>query len=204
MPAIDAGIEVDAGADAGGVDAGEVDAGTKADHCASTFGAAFTTAFGRADGTITAVVSPNVQCPLPNDDHLVIQISIDGGIQRVVVNVKSDFGDPKVRLRELTAPLPTPVFEEGWHPGLALDFPTTLGVHSDAGWDVVDLETASARLYDALTVGAPLSVYGSSDSYPESMHKIHRNGRNTDGAIVINPTSASPQWMIFSFQTQTF
>ena len=74
-PVLDAGVieEVDAG-----IDAGVVDAGHKADGCAPTFGEAFTNAFGRADGTVTAVIPSAWTCPLPNNDHLVIQVSIDG------------------------------------------------------------------------------------------------------------------------------
>lgn len=202
-------LEVDAGevlvVDDGGVDAGVVDAGLKSDHCADTFGSLFTNAFGRADGIVTAVVPPGFQCPLPNSDHVVIQVSIDGGVQRLVVNVKSDFGDPNVRFRTMQAALPAPAWEEGWHPGLTLDF-TGFGLHSDAGWESLDLEQASARVYDALTVGQPLSVYATSSggTYAASAHKIHRNGFNNDGAIVIDPTGAQPMWLLFHFANQTF
>lgn len=199
---LDAGQEVP---DAGAEDAGAIDAGHKADHCASQFGALFTNAFGRADGTVVAVVPPAWQCPLPNGDHVVIQVSIDGGVQRLVVNVQSSFGDPNIRFRTLSAPLPAPAFEEGWHPGLALDYPT-LGLHSDAGWEALTLEQAATRVYDAITVGAPLSVYASSSggTYAASAHKIHRNGQQDDGAIVVNPTGAQPTWLLFHFANQTF
>lgn len=202
---LDPGVE-DAGApDAGDDDAGSADAGTKADRCVSTFGAVFTSAFGRADGTVVAVVPPGWQCPMPNGDHVVIQVSIDGGVQRLVVNVKSSFGDPNIRMRTLTAPLPAPAFAEGWHPGVALDYPS-LGLHSDGGWDSLTLEQAAARVYDAVTVGAPLSVYATSSggSYAASAHLVHRNGRLNDGAIVVDPTGAQPTWLLFHFANQTF
>lgn len=199
----DAGLP-DASVDAG-LDAGDVDAGTKADGCADTFGAAFTNAFGRADGTVVAVVPPGWQCPLPNGDHVVIQVRIDGGVQRLVVNVQSSFGDPNIRMRTLSAPLPAPAYEEGWHPGVALDYPT-LGVHSDGGWDALTLEDAAARIYDAVDVGAPLSVYATSSggSYAGSAHLIHRNGSQHDGAIVTGPTGAQPTWLLFHFADQSF
>ncbi|MFZ5440307.1 MAG: hypothetical protein ACOZQL_09880 [Myxococcota bacterium] len=200
----DAGTELDAAVEL--PDAGVPDAGHKADACASEFGALFTNAFGRADGTVTAVVPPAWQCPLPNGDHVVIQVRIDGGVQRLVVNVQSSYGDPNIRFRAVEAPLPAPAWEEGWHPGLTLDYPSAFGVHSDAGWESLTLEQASARVYDAITVGAPLSVYASSSggSYAASAHKIHRNGQQNDGAIVIDPGGAHPTWLLFHFANQTF
>ncbi len=199
----DAGTQLeDAGTES---DAGVVDAGHKADACAATFGSLFTNAFGRADGTVVAVVPPAWTCPLPNSDHVVIQVSIDGGVQRLVVNVKSDYGDPNVRFRTFSAPLPAPAYAEGWHPGLTLDYPS-LGLHSDGGWEALDLEHAAARVYDAVTVGAPLSVYSTSSggTYAASAHKIHRNGQQNDGAIIVDPTSAQPTWLLFHFANQTF
>ena len=201
-PVEDAGIEVP---DAGDQDAGPVDAGHKADACAATFGSAFTNSFGRADGTVVAVVPPAWQCPLPNDDHLVIQISIDGGIQRLVVNLRSSFGDPNVRFRTITAPLPAPPYEEGWHTGVGLDYPT-MGLHSDAGWDAVPFEQLAARVYDAVPLGAPLSVYSTSSggATAGSSHLIHRNGLQHDGAIILDPLGAEPTWLLFHFANQTF
>jgi len=174
--------------------------------CASTFGAAFTNDFGRADGTVVAVVPPGWQCPLPNGDHLVIQVSIDGGVQRLVVNVQSTIGDPRIRSRSIVAPLPAPAYAEGWHTGVTLDYPTTFGLHSDAGWDPLTLEQAATRIYDAVTVGAPLSVYATSSggSFAASAHLVHRNGSNHDGAIVIDPTASQSTWLLFHFADQTF
>jgi hypothetical protein len=189
--------------DAGPADS--LDAGLKAETCASTFGSLFTNAFGRADGTVTAVVPPTWQCPLPNADHIVIQVSMNGVIQRLVVNVKSDFGDPNVLFRTFSTPLPAPAYEEGWHTGVTLDF-VALGLHSDSSWESLDLEHAAARVYDAVQLGAPLSVYATSTggTYADSAHKVHRNGRQNDGAIIVNPMSEQPTWLLFHFANQTF
>ena len=212
-PVEDSGVVMempDAGEpDAGETDAGpmdSIDAGFKAMTCAANFGAAFTNSFGRADGTVTAVIPPNWQlCALPNDDHLVIQVSIDGGIQRLVVNLESSFGDPLLRVRTLTAPLPAPAYEEGWHTGVSLDY-VNMGLHSDGGWEPLPLAQVAQRVYEAIPVGAPLSVYSTSSggATAASSHLIHRNGRQNDGAIVIDPTGPSPTWMVFHFANQTF
>lgn len=208
--ATDASVSVDAGADDAGVDAGLdaglYDAGSKADACASTFGASFTNAFGRADGTVVAVVPPGwAGCALPNSDHVVIQLAIDGGVQRLVVNVKSNFGDPNIRMRALDAPLSGPTWGEGWHPGEQLDYPT-MGLHSDGGWDVVTMDEATRRLVEAIPLGAPLSVFATSSggATAASAHLVHRNGNLHDGAIVIDPTGPSPHWLLFHFADQTF
>lgn len=194
----DAGAELDAGIDAGV---------KKQAACASAFGSALTNAFGRIDGVVVAVVPPgDPGCALPNGDHVVVQVEFDGGVHRMVVNVESSFGDPRIRLREVTAPLPAPSFSIGWHPGLALDYPTMLGVHTDGGWEALTLREAAQRVYDRIEVGAPIAVYATSSggSFAASAHKIHRNGSNADGALVLNPTSATPSWLLFHFANQRF
>jgi len=205
----DAGTPVDAGmpVDAGSTDSGVIpDAGKQA-ACASSFGAALTNAFGRVDGTVVAVVPPgDPNCALPNSDHVVVQVSFDGGVHRMVINVQSSFGDPQIRVRQVTAPLPAPAFALGWHPGLALDYPTQLDVHSDGGWTALSLQQAAQRVYDLVEVGTPIAVYATSTggSFAASAHKVHRNGSNTDGALVLNPTSAQPTWVLFHFANQSF
>jgi hypothetical protein len=201
---------VDAGTDAGfdaGTDAG-FDAGSKADNCASTFAADLTTSFGRFDGIVTAVVTPaDTQCPKPNSDHVVIQVRSDGGIYRMVVNVLSSFGDPDVRLAAISAPLLGGPWTEGWHPGLTLDYPTSLGMHSaDGGFTPLAMPLLIQRVSDEITIGVMISVFADSSGgiYSDSTHKIHRNGSNRDGALVLNPEAASARWLLFHFANQTF
>jgi hypothetical protein len=207
---VDASVsDVDAGpADAGELDAGPVDAGTKYEYCATSFGNALTAAFGRVDGIVLAVVPRGVTtCGPINGDHVVVHLQNDAGVYRMVVNVMSSAADPHVASAAIDGgALPTP-FEPGWHPGLTLDYPTTFGLHVDAGvWEVLDPDTAAARVYDAIEVGAPLSVYATSSggTYADSAHLIHRHGNHDDGALVLNPTSAAPTWVLFHFLTQTF
>lgn len=187
----------DASADAAGKDA----------MCASTFGSALTNAFGRVDGTVVAVVEPgNPRCALPNGDHVVVQVELGGAVYRMVVNVLSTGADHDIRVREVTAPLPAPAFAPGWHPGLALDYPRDLQVHSGAGWDPLSIADATAWIAAPIAVGAPIAVYASSSggTFAASAHLIHRNGNAADGALVIDPTGAAPRWLLFSFANQTF
>ncbi|HVV83641.1 MAG TPA: hypothetical protein VHE35_11260 [Kofleriaceae bacterium] len=184
------------------------DAGGKDANCASTFGTALTNAFGRVDGTVVAVVEPgNERCALPNSDHVVVQLAFGGDVYRMVVNVKSDIGDPDIKVQTVQAPLLAPAFAPGWHPGLSVDYPREFSVHSgDAAWQSLDLAAASTWVSDPIEIGAPISVYATSSggTTAGSAHLVHRNGQNHDGAIVIDPTGASPRWLLFSFADQTF
>jgi hypothetical protein len=187
----------DAGAlpqDAGGADA------SKAAACAATFGTELTAAFGRLDGTVLAVVGPtDTQCTMPNDDHLVVQVTMHGAAYRMVVNVAD------VYLAEASAPLAGGAFEEGWHPGYALDYVTTLGVHSDA-FTLHPMAEMVALVTDAIELGAAISVYATSTggTYSHSAHLVHRNDPDADGAIVLRPDTGSPRYLLFRFGDQAF
>lgn len=177
----------------------------KAATCASTFGTALTAAFGRLDGVVRAVVPPaHPTCAKPNSDHLVLQVDSGGKTYRMVVNVLSDRAgsDPRVRLAMTTHALPGAAFADGWHAGEALDFVSTLGMH-DASFTPYDMQPLVDALTAQLWVGAPISVYATS-SGGDSAHLVHRNRPDQDGAIVVNPNSASPTFLLLAFSTQTF
>ncbi|MBI5479023.1 MAG: hypothetical protein HY906_09215 [Deltaproteobacteria bacterium] len=198
-------VNQDAGLDAVADDAGGADAG-KAAACASTFGSELTAAFGRLDGTVLAVVGPaDTQCAMPNSDHLVVQATMHGAAYRMVVNVLSSGADTNVYLAEVDAPLAGGAFEEGWHPGYALDYVSTLGVHSDA-FTPYPMAELAALVTDAIELGAPISVYATSSggSYSHSAHLVHRNDPNADGAIVLRPDTGTPRYLLFRFGDQAF
>lgn len=177
----------------------------KAATCSGTFGSALTAAFGRLDGTVRAVVPPaHPTCPKPNSDHLILEVDSGGQTYRMVTNVLSDRAgsDPRVRLAIQNAALPGAPFADGWHPGESLDFVGTLGLH-DAAFTPYDMQPLVEQLTGPLTVGAPVSVYATS-SGGDSAHLIHRNKQDQDGAIVVNPNSASPTFLLLAFSTQTF
>jgi hypothetical protein len=96
------------------------------------------------------------------------------------------------------APLMGPAFAEGWHTGVALDYPT-LGAKKAAFAPVTITEAVTARL----ALDAKVSVFATT-SGGESAHLIHRNFTNQDGAIVIGPTSSDPLYLLFAFANQVF
>jgi hypothetical protein len=180
--------------------------------CADVFGDKLTTGFGRIDGRVWAVQKPSdTQCVMPNRDHLIIQVLMSGAVYRLVTNVESDRNlddggpPPPVRLAIVPHALPEPAFSEGWHAGdITLDYPTTLGVHTDA-FTPGTLDELVAKVAAEIKIGDEVSVYAQSGAgRPESAHLIHRNGKGKDGAIVVSPKTASPKFLLFQFGDQTF
>lgn len=185
----------------GGADAGPID---KAAACAATFGESLTNAYGRLDGTVLAVVQPkDTQCPLPNNDHVILQVTMNGEAYRMVINIQSSFGDPNVRYLALDHALPPPAWSEGWHTGIALDYVADLGLHTTSPFTPHPLAELSQVITDAITIGQKVSVYATS-SGGDSAHKVHRNEGKTDGAIVLDPDSAKPKMLLFHFANQAF
>lgn len=166
------------------------------------FGDKLTTGFGRIDGVISALQMPNDQtCSMPNRDHLIVQVLMNGAVYRLVVNTDT-------LVLKMDHALPAPAFSEGWHAGVALDYPKDLDAHSTAFADPGDMTaTVNETIAAGLKVGDKVSIYGTcGDGRPESAHLVHRNPNvaNTDGAIVVHPDSASPKFVLFAFDNQTF
>lgn len=181
----------------GGGGAGPTCDGTAAE-CADTFGELFAPSNGRADGTLLAIVrTTDSQCALFNDDHVVLEVTILGSVQRLVVNVEG------VAVAATQAPLLGPPFEEGWHEDQELDYPTDLDLHSDT-FDQVDVAGAEGFLCEHLVPGQPISVFAYAEGNPSSAHQIHFNPNYPDGAIVANPTSETPTYLAFRFADQDF
>ena len=179
----------------------------KAAACTGAFGAAITGVFGRLDGTVLAVIPPSDgACPLPNRDHVTLDVVMGGSAYRILVNVNSTIAtvDPRVQMLEMDGPLLGGAWADGWHTAPTLDYAIDLGVHS-ASFAPYALDVLSARISDAIPLGAKISVFASGFApVGDGAHKVHRNGIGSDGALVVGPDSASPHWMLFHFDTQTF
>ena len=203
----DAGKAVDSDLDAGDATSATADASVdKAAACASSFGTGLTKAFGRLDGTVLAVVQPkDQQCPLPNSDHVILQVMVAGDVYRMVINIQSDFGtDPRVRYAQVGHALVGSAWSEGWHAPASLDYVGDLGVHADVdGFTPYALPDLAAKIAADIDIGDKVSVYADS-SGGASAHKIHRNLGGDDGAIVLHAASSAPKFMLFHFDTQDF
>jgi hypothetical protein len=177
----------------------------KAARCAAKFGSALTAGFGRLDGTVLAIVQPkDTQCALPNNDHVIVQLKLLDAVYRVVVNVQSDRpgADIRVSYLEKVFKLPAPVWAEGWHTGVTLDYVKDLGAKASE-FTPFALAELSAKIADAIPLDAKVSVY-SDTSGGSSTHLVHRNDGTKDGAIVLDPEGPNPKAMLFRFATQDF
>lgn len=191
------GTPPDGGADAS--DASEPDDGTP-DHrpCTSTFGHGVTTHFhGRLDGYLVAIVPPTGSHTCGGDnDHLHLQIAMQGATYDVAVNIADD-----VLFAEADAPLADGPWAESWKgTGTSFDIPQSLGLHSTDFGSVHDL---AARVEALLANANHISVFAT--PYASSgIHLVHRNGHGNDGAIVLNPLSSRPHYLVFRFPNQVF
>ena len=208
LPTYDAAPQDDAAPDGGTpIDAAPdaADAGPNLGQCASSFGAGLTNkTFGYIDGTLYAIVRPqDQQCTKPNGTHVNLQVKMNGAVYRMLVNVQSDRNgiDPNVGLaKKTTGPLAVP-FSEGWHVGPTFDYVTDLGLH-DPDFTAIPLAQLTNVLVGEVTVGDPIRVYAT--GFGEGGHLIHRNGGNTDGVVIVGPTTNAPKALAFRFADQAF
>jgi hypothetical protein len=119
-----------------------------------------------------------------------------------VVNVESTSGTPDVFFLEKDHAPVGPAWSEGWHTSTPLDYVNDLGVHSGDFTEMMSAPLANL-VTDDITVGDKISIYATS-SGGASAHLVHRNGSNNDGAIVLDPESTTPKWLLFHFSEQTF
>ena len=178
----------------------------KALPCAASFGSSLTNAFGRLDGTVRAVVPPGFPgCPQPNSTHVVVQVDMAGQAYRMVVNVRSSMGDPRVFFRTLDAPLVGPAWSEGWHPGYTLDYASDLHVTSDT-FTPMEMDALVDTMTSPIELGAKISVFATSSggANASGAHLVHRNFVNADGAIVVGPDTGAPTYLLFRFDEQLF
>jgi hypothetical protein len=171
--------------------------------CTGTFGSAMTAVFGRLDGFLVSIVNINGSSTCRGDDnHIHLQIKVNGKIEDIAVNVESTTGNPNVGFRTLNAPLHGGAWAEGWHTGQTLDYANTLGVHSTS-FTSETLTQLQSLLDSDLANANHVSIFATGFDGTGG-HDIHREPTNHDGAIVINPTTSNPEYLLFSFSDQTF
>jgi hypothetical protein len=130
-----------------------------------------------------------------------------GAAYRMVINVQSTVAgvDPRVQLAEVRNTLPGAAWSEGWHTGVTFDYPRTLGIDKRdfAPYPMADLVHL---VLDKVTLGEKVSVFATSagGTKADSAHLIHRNGGDVDGAVVLDPTSATARFLLFAFANQDF
>ena len=171
--------------------------------CTSSFGSAMTATFGRLDGFLVAIVNPNTTTSCRGDDnHIHLQILVNGGVEDIAVNIASTSGNPDLDFLAVNAALRGGAWSQGWHPGQTLDFATNLGVHSGSFAEKTPTQLTSL-LDSALANANHVSIFTTGFDATGG-HLVHRQGSNHDGAMVINPLSSNPQYLLLHFSTQSF
>ncbi|MEO8703989.1 MAG: hypothetical protein ABI867_28320 [Kofleriaceae bacterium] len=174
----------------------------KSAGCVSNFGNDLTDGFGRLDGILVAVVPPGSDCPRPNDDHIILEVRQGGKVFRMVGAVISGSGNPVMAMAERDAALTGPAWSEGWHPGIAFDYVTTMGLHR-LDFTPTPMQDMVDAIDRAAVINGKISIFATVEDQHDSAHLIHRNEGNKDGAIVID-AAGSPHYMMFRFDNQLF
>ena len=195
----DGATRADGGADLGrdGSDSGD---GTPVRQtCTSHFGQSLTEAHGRLDGYLVAIVPPGDMHGCNDDDsHVHLQIQMQGAIYDVAVDTGAA-GD-EIYYDTIEHALPDGAWSEGWHTDDALTYPS-LGVASSS-FTELSPTVAPTTVATALANVNHISIFGTGYG-PTGMHLVHYES-GTDGAIVVEPLSPTPQLLLFRFGSDQF
>jgi len=179
-----------------------VDDGLPTRHaCTSSFGDALSPTFGRLDGYLVAIVPPSNGACNADQNHVHLQIQMNGAVYDVAVNVGEESGTQDVHSTTLDHAMPGPPWSEGWHTGVLVDY-VALGMHATD----IPLQTASAlaaQVTSDLTTANHISVFATGYG-SDGVHLVHRNGHGTDGLIITEPLSTPSHARLFSFTDQAF
>ncbi|CAN5699601.1 hypothetical protein BH11MYX2_BH11MYX2_36490 [soil metagenome] len=167
----------------------------------SQLGNGLTTAYGRLDGFLVAIVPPASGGGCQADlDHLHLQVRMNGDVYDIAVNVgESGVEDVHSTTRDIT--MPGPAWQEGWHTAVSANY-VTLGLHSTD----IPLERSAqleTEIMSDLASANHISVFATGYD-TDGAHLVHRNGQSRDGLIVTEPLSRPSHVRMFSFTSQTF
>lgn len=199
------------GRPAGGHATGSPDAGVVApangdgtpvrEPCVESLASGLTTAFGRLDGYLVAVLSPGHHGCHSDSDHIHLQVKVSGKIYDIAITAVDTNGSA-VDFLERDLALPDGAWSEGWHTNVHLDY-TQLGLH-DADFTATSKADLTTRVEHALQTANHVSIFATGYSDRTGAHKVHRNGGGADGALIIDPTAATSHALLFHFETQRF
>ena len=194
--------------DADASSVGDVDAATASgfedgtptrQQCTSNWGTALSAKHGRLDGYLVSIVPPSSTSGCNDDSsHVHLQVMMQGAIYDVAVDIGKSADNIYYLSKKM--PLTNGVWTEGWHTTDGLSY-ASLGI-SSADFAKLSPTVASSTVEQALAKVNHISVYGTGYSV-NGMHLIHyQSGK--DGAVVLEPQSATPQFLLFRFSSDTF
>lgn len=192
LSAFDGGIGADANVDSG-------DGVPERRACTTAFGRDLGGAWhGRLDGRLVSIVPSHTHSCRGDNDHIHLQVLMGGSVYDVAINVDD------VGLGEVDGPLPDP-WTEGWHSNEPFDYVRDLGVRSSQ-FRSIHQSALEQQLQNELASVNYISIYSTrySNGGTHLVHRSRNAGRNLDGAIVLQPTSAKPHYLLFKFPDQAF
>lgn len=173
--------------------------------CTETFGSALSSAYGRMDGYLVAIVPPGPSSAPCRADlgHVHLQVLVNGAVYDVAVNIGTDDATNDVHTTTIEHALLGPAWSEGWHTGIPVDY-VALGVHASAMPLRTETENVNALMTE-LASANHVSIYATAYTPVASgAHLVHRNSGSTDGLVVTQPLSPLAHARLFSFSNQTF
>lgn len=190
-------------ASSGGSGSGTGDGSAQRLTCTSSFGKGMSETFGRLDGLLVALVQPGTTSCSGDSDHMHLQIQMSGSTYDIAVDVDSTSGGSSdASFLSLGAPLLGGAWSEGWHTSTQLDYVSNLDVHSTQFATESKAQMTALLNTDLATVNhVSIFTTGYGD---DGGHLVHREGSDQDGAIVIEPLSDSPEYLLIRFPEQSF
>ena len=197
--AVPAPIDTDAST-GGDASASPTDDGTPTrQQCTSSWGSGLSAKHGRLDGYLVSIVPPSSTSGCNDDSsHVHLQVMMKGAIYDVAVDIGKSADNIYYLSRKM--PLTNGAWTEGWHTTDGLNY-ASLGI-SSADLTKLSPSAASSTVEQALANVNHISVYGTGYS-ANGMHLIHYQS-GSDGAVVLEPLSATPQFLLFRFSSDTF
>jgi len=137
-----------------------------------------------------------------DESHVHLQIEVSGSIYDVAVDIGTAPND-EVGYLEQTMAVPGGTWSEGWHATDTLSYPT-LGIHSTA-FGLMDPAAVATEVESVLASTTKISIFCTGYSQGNGCHDVHyEHGNGDDGAIVLDPTSATSPMLFFRFATPSF
>lgn len=168
--------------------------------CTRSFGSALTRTFGRLDGYLVAIVVPGGSQCNSDEDHVLLQVKAADVIYEIAVNVGAPNRED-VRATAIELPLPGPAWEEGWHPGLTLDY-SSVGLNA-SDFTLATRANHTQAIVSDLAAANHVSIFATAWG-GGGAHLVHRNGSGRDGAIITEPLSRPAHLRLFAFSNQSF
>ncbi len=195
------------GGDSGGGGGGTSDAGSAGRNSSCTplskqNGTAVSTSYGRLDGTLVYVVGQGASPACNGDDsHIHLQVEVSGDVYDVAVDIGKS--SDEVGVDKQSIDIPGGVWSEGWHDADSLGY-KSVGVHSPSLL-LAKPSAVAAQLEGLLAATTHVSIFCTGYDQHNGCHDVHyQNGTSTDGAIVLDPSTANASVVFLRFSGDNF